>query len=216
MAAGGQDLAPHDVDPSEPAPPPSDPANLELLGRKSPRQPSSWKASRPSNRLPLRVFCWTRDPGPLACHRRAPARCGTATRSVTTSASTWWSTSPTRRPCWCRTGALCDQARAGPHDAGARLGCWRAGGLGDRGRALRRQPDAARLAGDPKAAVGAGGALHRAASAAGCAAPAGLPLVALVKVAGCRWRVEEVVQAGKGCAAWTTRRCAAGTPGTGG
>jgi hypothetical protein len=31
-----------------------------------------------------------------------------------------------------------------------------------------------------------------------CAAPAGLPLVALVKVAGCRWRVEEAFQAGKG------------------
>jgi hypothetical protein len=49
-----------------------------------------------------------------------------------------------------------------------------------------------------------------------CAAPAGLPLVALVKVAGCRWRVEEAFQAGKGGAAWTTRRYAAGTPGNAG
>jgi hypothetical protein len=31
-----------------------------------------------------------------------------------------------------------------------------------------------------------------------CAGPAGLPLVALVRVAGCRWRVEEAFQAGKG------------------
>jgi SRSO17 transposase len=31
-----------------------------------------------------------------------------------------------------------------------------------------------------------------------CASPAGLPLVALVRVAGCRWRVEEAFQAGKG------------------
>src|SRR6266511_357596 len=31
-----------------------------------------------------------------------------------------------------------------------------------------------------------------------CAGPASLPLVALVKVAGCRWRVEEAFQAGKG------------------
>jgi SRSO17 transposase len=31
-----------------------------------------------------------------------------------------------------------------------------------------------------------------------CAGPAGLPLVALVRVAGARWRVEEVFQAGKG------------------
>ena len=30
------------------------------------------------------------------------------------------------------------------------------------------------------------------------AGPAGLPLVALVRVAGCRWRVEEAFQAGKG------------------
>jgi hypothetical protein len=31
-----------------------------------------------------------------------------------------------------------------------------------------------------------------------CAGPAGRPLVALVRVAGCRWRVEEAFQAGKG------------------
>jgi SRSO17 transposase len=31
-----------------------------------------------------------------------------------------------------------------------------------------------------------------------CAGPASLPLVALVRVAGCRWRVEEAFQAGKG------------------
>jgi hypothetical protein len=31
-----------------------------------------------------------------------------------------------------------------------------------------------------------------------CAGPAGLPLVALVRVAGSRWRVEEAFQAGKG------------------
>jgi SRSO17 transposase len=31
-----------------------------------------------------------------------------------------------------------------------------------------------------------------------CAGPAGLPLIALVRVAGCRWRVEEAFQAGKG------------------
>jgi hypothetical protein len=31
-----------------------------------------------------------------------------------------------------------------------------------------------------------------------CAGPAGLPLVALVRVAGCRWRVEEAFQASKG------------------
>jgi SRSO17 transposase len=49
-----------------------------------------------------------------------------------------------------------------------------------------------------------------------CAGPAGLPLVALVRVAGCRWRVEEAFQAGKGSAAWTSTRSAAGAPGTGG
>jgi hypothetical protein len=50
-----------------------------------------------------------------------------------------------------------------------------------------------------------------------CAGPAGLPLVALVRVAGARWRVEEAFQAGKGlCAAWTPTRSAAGAPGTGG
>src|SRR5215207_6539126 len=31
-----------------------------------------------------------------------------------------------------------------------------------------------------------------------CAGPASLPLIALVRVAGCRWRVEEAFQAGKG------------------
>jgi SRSO17 transposase len=31
-----------------------------------------------------------------------------------------------------------------------------------------------------------------------CAGPAGLPLIALVRVGGCRWRVEEAFQAGKG------------------
>jgi len=49
-----------------------------------------------------------------------------------------------------------------------------------------------------------------------CAGPAGLPLVALVRVAGSRWRVEEAFQAGKGCAAWTSTRFAAGAAGTGG
>jgi SRSO17 transposase len=49
-----------------------------------------------------------------------------------------------------------------------------------------------------------------------CAGPAGLPLVALVRVAGTRWRVEEAFQASKGCAAWTSTRSAAGAAGTGG
>jgi SRSO17 transposase len=49
-----------------------------------------------------------------------------------------------------------------------------------------------------------------------CAGPAGLPLVALVQVAGTRWRVEEAFQAGKGCAAWTSTKSAAGVPGTAG
>jgi hypothetical protein len=49
-----------------------------------------------------------------------------------------------------------------------------------------------------------------------CAGPAGLPLVALVWVAGSRWRVEEALQAGKGCAAWTSIRSAAGAAGIGG
>jgi hypothetical protein len=31
-----------------------------------------------------------------------------------------------------------------------------------------------------------------------CAGPASLPLIALVRVAGTRWRVEEALQAGKG------------------
>jgi SRSO17 transposase len=48
------------------------------------------------------------------------------------------------------------------------------------------------------------------------AGPAGLPLIGLVRVAGARWRVEEAFQAGKGCAAWTSTRSAAGVPGTGG
>jgi pyridoxamine 5'-phosphate oxidase family protein len=38
----------------------------------------------------------------------------------------------------------------------------------------------------------------------------------VVKVPGCRWRIEEAVQAGKGCAAWTSTRSAAGAPGTAG
>jgi hypothetical protein len=49
-----------------------------------------------------------------------------------------------------------------------------------------------------------------------CAGPASLPLVALVRVAGSRWRVEGAFQAGKGCAAWTSTRAAAGAAGIGG
>jgi hypothetical protein len=50
-----------------------------------------------------------------------------------------------------------------------------------------------------------------------CAGPASLPLVALVRVAGSRWWVEEAL-AGRqgGCAAWTSTRSAAGAPGIGG
>jgi hypothetical protein len=49
-----------------------------------------------------------------------------------------------------------------------------------------------------------------------CAGPASTPLVALVRVAGTRWRVEEAFQAGKGLCAWMSTRSAAGAPGTDG
>jgi SRSO17 transposase len=49
-----------------------------------------------------------------------------------------------------------------------------------------------------------------------CAGPADTSLVALVRTAGCRWRVEEAFQAGKGSAAWTSTRSAAGAAGTAG
>jgi SRSO17 transposase len=49
-----------------------------------------------------------------------------------------------------------------------------------------------------------------------CAGPASLPLVALVRVAGTRWRVRRRSRPARGCAAWTSTRSAAGAPGTGG
>ena len=49
-----------------------------------------------------------------------------------------------------------------------------------------------------------------------CAGPAGLPLVALVRVAGSRWRVEEAFQAGKGLCGLDSTRSAAGAAGTAG
>jgi SRSO17 transposase len=49
-----------------------------------------------------------------------------------------------------------------------------------------------------------------------CAGPASLPLVALVWVAGARWRVEEAFQASKGLCGLDQHQSAAGAPGTGG
>jgi hypothetical protein len=49
-----------------------------------------------------------------------------------------------------------------------------------------------------------------------CAGPVSLPLIALVRVAGARWRVEEAFQASKGLCGWMSTRSAAGVPGTGG
>ena len=49
-----------------------------------------------------------------------------------------------------------------------------------------------------------------------CAGPTGLPLVALVRVAGSRWQVEEAFQAGKGLCGLDQHQGAAGAAGTGG
>ena len=49
-----------------------------------------------------------------------------------------------------------------------------------------------------------------------CAAQTGLPRVALVRVAGCRWRVEEAFQTAMGLCGLGQPRCAAGGRGIGG
>jgi SRSO17 transposase len=49
-----------------------------------------------------------------------------------------------------------------------------------------------------------------------CWMPRPVPLAALVRVAGQRWRIEERSRPARAWSAWTSTRCAAGAPGTAG